>query len=382
MKKILIFSLAYHPYVGGAEVAIKEITDRLPNYEYYMITNQFDATWSKEEKIGNINVRRIGNGKKWDKYIYPFRATIYAINLNRIIKFDFAWSMMAFYAGLAALLFKYNTKVPYLLTLQSGDSDAFLRKRTWFWDYYYKRIYREPKVTQVISKWLGERSRRMGNKGEILLVPNAADLNVFKNTLDQDGIAKIREELGVQIDQTMIVTTSRLVLKNGIDDLIKAVHFLVYKMGINTKLVIFGSGPDEQKLRNLAVEKKVTDNVLFMGYTDYKKLPPYVESADIFCRPSLSEGFGNSFVEAMAVGTPIIATRVGGIPDFLQDGQTGLFCEVRNPASIAEAVSKYVKNPELYKSIVQRGQELVKEKYSWDKVASQMDRVYQRMLGK
>ena len=380
MKKILIFSLAYHPFVGGAEVAIKEITDRLPNYEYYMITNQFDASWPKEEKIGSINVRRVGNGKKFDKYLYPVRAAIYAINLNRIIKFDFAWSMMAFYAGLAALLFKYNTRVPYMLTLQSGDSDEFLRKRTWFWSYYYHQIYRQPKVTQVISKWLGDRSRRMGNKGEILLVPNAADLNVFKNTLDSAGVSRVRQELGVGEDETMIVTTSRLVLKNGVDDLIKAMHFLVYKLGIKAKLVIFGSGPDEEKLKSLAEEKKVSDNVLFMGYMEYKKLPPYVEAADIFCRPSLSEGFGNSFVEAMAVGTPIIATRVGGIPDFLEDGQTGLFCEVRNSASIAEAVAKYVKNPELYQNIIERGQALVREKYSWDKVASQMDRVYQRML--
>ena len=69
MKKILIFSIAYHPFVGGAEVAIKEITDRLPDFEYYMMTNKFDKTWNNKEKIGNINVIRIGNGKKIDKYL-------------------------------------------------------------------------------------------------------------------------------------------------------------------------------------------------------------------------------------------------------------------------------------------------------------------------
>ncbi len=379
MKKILIFSIAYYPFVGGAEVAIKEITDRLPDYEYYLITNRFEISWPKEEKIGRINVRRLGNGKKWDKYLYPVRAAIYAINLHRVVKFDFAWSMMAFYAGLAALLFKYNRKVPYLLTLQSGDSDSFLRKRTWFWSYYYHQVYRQAKITQVISRWLGERSRRMGNKGEVVLVPNAVDLEVFKPGLSPEQKQAIRQELSISPEETMIITTSRLVLKNGLDDLIKAINFLNFKSGISAKLVIFGSGPDEEKLRDLARDQSVDDKVLFMGYTEYKNLPPYVEAADIFCRPSLSEGFGNSFVEAMAVGTPIIATPVGGIPDFLTEEKTGLFCQVRHPASIAEAVTKYVKDKSLYENIVKNGQALVREKYSWQNIAKKMGLIFAKM---
>lgn len=380
MKKVIIFSIAYHPFVGGAEVAIKEITDRLPDYEYHLLTNKFDANWDQQEKIGNIKVHRIGNGKKLDKYLFPFRAVFYGAKLHQEIKFDFAWSMMAFYAGLAALLFKYKTKVPYLLTLQSGDSDAFLKKRTWFWEYFYKQIYRQPKLTQVISKWLGKRSRNMGNKGEVLLVPNGVDLDFFHNTLDKQGKQKIRQELGLEPDETMIVTTSRLAMKNGIDDLIKAVNFLIFKNGIKTKLVIFGSGPDEAKLKLLAEEQAVAKQVLFMGYTEYKKLPPYVEAADVFCRPSLSEGFGNSFVEAMAVGTPIIATEVGGIPDFLHDGKTGLFCEVRNPGSIAQAVERYVKDKELHSRIAEDGKKLAIEKYSWNTVANDMGRIFVKML--
>jgi len=56
MKKILIFSLAYHPFVGGAEIAIKEITDHLPNNDYYLITNKFNKNWKDEEKIRNVKV--------------------------------------------------------------------------------------------------------------------------------------------------------------------------------------------------------------------------------------------------------------------------------------------------------------------------------------
>ena len=78
----------------------------------------------------------------------------------------------------------------------------------------------------------------------------------------------------------------------------------------------------------------------------------------------------------MAVGTPIIATPVGGIPDFLTADETGLFCQVRNPASIAQAVEKYVNNPDLYQKIKEQGQKLVLEKYSWDNVAKKMNKIF------
>lgn len=379
MKKIIIFSLAYHPFVGGAEVAIKEITDRLPDHEYHMITNKFQSVWADQEKIGNIIVHRIGTGKKWDKYFYAFRAIFYAKKLHAKIHFDFAWSMMPFYAGLAALGFKTLTRIPYLLTDQSGDSDEFLKKRTWFWEPIYKQIYRQPKISQVISQFLGKRSRSMGNRGEIILVPNGVDLAVFQKSLTPEKTAQLKKELHIQDDETVLITTSRLAYKNAIDDIIKSVNWLIYKMGIKTKLIIIGKGPDEQKLKDLAASQSVSDQVIFLGFKTYQELPPYVEMADIFIRPSLSEGFGNSFVEAMAVDTPIIGTPVGGIPDFLKDGETGLFCEVRNPSSIAKAVERYTRDKDLYQKIVDQGRELAISKYSWDTIAPQMNKIFEMM---
>ena len=116
----------------------------------------------------------------------------------------------------------------------------------------------------------------MGNKGEIFLVPNGVDLDVFKKTLSDEDKKILKQELNIAEDETVIVTTSRLALKNGIDDLIKAMNFLIYKSGIKSKLLIFGSGPDELKLKTLAVEQRVGEQVIFMVYMDYKKLPPYV----------------------------------------------------------------------------------------------------------
>jgi len=86
----------------------------------------------------------------------------------------------------------------------------------------------------------------------------------------------------------------------------------------------------------------------------------------------LSEGFGNSFVEAMAAGLPVIATPVGGIIDFLEDGQTGLLCEVNNPESISEQVTKLLESPDLGHKIVSNASSMVREKYDWEIIANRM----------
>ena len=134
-----------------------------------------------------------------------------------------------------------------------------------------------------------------------------------------------------------------------------------------------------QGLKALAKELGVFDRVTFLGNQSHEELPKILHASDAFIRPSITEGLGNAFLEAMAVGLPTIGTRVGGIPDFLHEGETGLFCKVRDHISIADAVAKYVKNPELYKTIQDKGQKIVLEKYSWNKIASQMDRVFKNM---
>lgn len=380
MTKILIFSIAYHPFVGGAEIAVKEITDRNSDFEYYLITNKFDASWPDEEKIGNINVRRVGTGKKFDKYFYPLRAFHYARRLHAVVKFDFVWSIMAFYAGITALFFKYFSKVPYLLTLQSGDSDAFVKKRTWWWNFYYKRVYRQAKITQSISRYLAQRSRRMGNKkGEIILLPNGVDLDVFQAKLSSEEKNVFRQSLDIQDDEFVLISVSRLVLKNAISDVIKAVNFLLYKSGIKVKLLLLGTGPDEKALQKLALKLGVAEQIIFLGYKDYAQIPKYLEISDVFIRPSLSEGLGNAFLESMAIGVPVVGTKIGGIPDFLTDGETGLFCEASSPSSIALAVEKYHKDKELYQKIQSNGQKLVQENYNWDTIALKMKKIFIKM---
>ncbi|MBU0627546.1 glycosyltransferase family 4 protein, partial [Patescibacteria group bacterium] len=180
---------------------------------------------------------------------------------------------------------------------------------------------------------------------------------------------ELRREFGFSETDTVLVTTSRLSLKNGVDDLIRSLTFLPETF----KALIVGEGEDGEKLLSLVQEKNLKNRVLFLGRKDHNDLPKILQSADIFVRPSLSEGLGNSFLEAMAAGLPIIGTPVGGIPDFLVDRETGVFCKVRDPESIAKAVIRIVKNPDFKEKIVKNGEILVNKCYSWNDVAQKID---------
>ena len=106
-----------------------------------------------------------------------------------------------------------------------------------------------------------------------------------------------------------------------------------------------------------------------------EEVPKYLSIADVFCRPSLSEGQGISFLEAMASGVPIVATPVGGIPDFLKDGVTGLFCNKQDPKDIARVIKKLFEDENLYLLIKKNAIELVQKEYNWDNLSNKIKRV-------
>jgi hypothetical protein len=101
-KRILIFSTAYFPFVGGAEVAMKEITDRLPDYELEMITAKMDRALPSQEKIGNMLVHRLGIGQpQFDKFFLALFGGFYGLSLHKKNNFSAVWALMASFNGFA-----------------------------------------------------------------------------------------------------------------------------------------------------------------------------------------------------------------------------------------------------------------------------------------
>lgn len=392
MKKVLIFSLNYYPrFIGGAEVAIKEITDRTSpqEIEFHMVTLRFDSNLPEIEKIGNVLVHRIGFAKPnasisglkkfplhLNKYFYQFFAARYAAKLHAQYHYDAIWAMMAHACAIPAGMFKKRyPHVKYLLTLQEGDPPEYIeRMMKPVWP-LFKQGFTSADALQPISNFLLAWGRRMGFAGESRVIPNAVDTKKFSQAFSSEAVAGMKEKLGKKEGDVFLVTTSRLVHKNAIDDVIRALPL----MPAHVSFLIYGIGPDEAALRTLAKELGVEDRARFMGQIAHAEMPLMLASCDIFIRPSRSEGMGNSFLEAMAASLPVIATQEGGIADFLFDAKrnpehepTGWAVDAYAPEQIAQAVEDIGARPEAAHQTIANARAMVFAKYDWDTIAQDM----------
>lgn len=371
-RHILIFSLSYYPHqIGGAEVAVKEITDRISKdtMQFDMITLG-DGRSPREETIGNVRVYRVfRNVGSLTKLLFPFAAALKAKKLDRAIGYDAVWAIMASYAGFAAYLFKKRRFLtPVFLTIQEGDH---FKRREGFFGSWFRKIFATADHIQAISRYLADWSRHMGAKCPVTVIPNGVDFGHFSEPLSSEDRGALRRQLGFADDEVVLMTASRLVYKNAVDDIIAALQHL----DKSYRLLILGVGPDEPALKALVRNLKLEERVIFGGFVPHERLPQYLQASEVFVRPSRSEGLGNSFLEAMAAGIPVVATPVGGIPDFLKDGETGLFCEVGNPQSIAQKVEKLVKDRESRDYIVRQARELVRKRYGWEQISRDMQEI-------
>jgi len=384
--KILILSLTYLPFIGGAEIAVQEITKRLSNdFEFDLITARLDKKLSKFEKINNVNIYRIGFGcKNLDKYIFTFFGFFKALKLHLKNKYKIIWSIMAAYSSFA-VLFKIFTKAKVVLTLQEGDPIQYIinLKRFKIFRPIYKLYFKKVDKVQVISNFLKNWAIDLGiNENKIVVVPNGVGQPTFAPNNSKWTTAGrhqgLKNRLNIKENEKIILSVSRLVEKNGVENLISSLKILKNK---NIKLLIIGDGPLKNKLKNLVQELKLKNKIIFLGELPFEETQKYYSIADVFCRPSISEGFGNVFIEAMANQVPVVATKVGGIVDFLKDlgsDQTGWFCKVKNPQSIAEKINYILdeKNKNEVEKVVENAKKMVDEKYLWDRTARDMEKIF------
>lgn len=390
MKKILAFSLAYFPKpVGGAEVALKEIAQRNRDIEFHIVTQRFDPSLPREETEGNIIVHRVGSGSgAIAKMLYLPRAAHAALRLHRTVPFDAAWAMMSYMTLPLMLMRLGGVRIPYAITLQEGDSygHVFGRLRVRILMPLLRRAFRDASAVSAISTFLAEWARSVGFSGEVQVIPNGVDAAKFDAAIPQSLVDEVKDVLEKKMGEVFLITTSRLVRKNAVDDVINALPHLPE----NVRFIVLGTGPEESALKKLANKKKVADRVLFLDYVAHDDLPKYLKAAEIFIRPSRSEGMGISFIEAFAAGLPVITTQEGGLADFIFDekrnpGQpvTAWAVDRDSPEQIAEAVKEIMAKPEKVRAVVATARAIARENYDWDSIARRMrDEIFAPVLEK
>ncbi len=371
---VIVFSTAYHPLVGGAEVAIEEVADRLKErFDFYVVTHRVRRDLPRRERYRGVTIVRCGLGWAWERwFVFPFLACLAGFKIAHTHRRVILWGVMVSYASIGAFFIKIlRPDIPFVLTLQEGDSEAHLTYgKLGLTGLWWRMLLKAADEVTAISMYLAGYARRRGFDGTLSVVPNGVDIATFR-----PPAPRARAPGG----EFVIVTTSRLVHKNAVDILIRAVAILK-KEALQIRCRIIGGGRERQKLERLAAELGLDRDVTFLGAIAHREIPSHLWDADLFVRPSRSEGMGNSFVEALAAGLPIIGTPVGGITDIIEDGTTGLFSRLDDPHDLAQKILSLMRDPALARALALNGRKMVEERFSWDGIARRYAEIFDGRL--
>ena len=176
-----------------------------------------------------------------------------------------------------------------------------------------------------------------------------------------------------------ILFLANLLKRKGLRFLLEAMPLIKEEVP-NVRLDVVGGGPGEQYFKTLADCLGVTSEVSFEGPVSHDETVKWFQQCDLYCLPSLGEPFGVSVLEAMACGKPVVVTDAGGIPSFVENGRGGYLVPLRDPASLAEAAIKILKNDSLAAQMGKHNRELCIRKYDWEIIVDQIESVYEEVV--
>ncbi|WP_081882652.1 glycosyltransferase family 4 protein [Methanobacterium sp. SMA-27] len=273
--------------------------------------------------------------------------------------------------GLGALFLKTFYKIPYVNTI--FGEEVYLSKR------YHtipilKLLVNKSSKTITISTGSLKACLESGLKKEKLgIMPFGVDTNFFR-------------PINVQKDKEIfqILSIGYFIERKGFEYLIKAVKE-VLKEYDNIKLNLVGSGPLESQIKKLIEELELDKYVQITSNISDEELLGIYNSSDLFVLPSIvdsqgnTEGLGVVLLEAMACGLPVIGSNIGGIPDIIQDHNTGLLVPPKDILELSKSIKCVIKDKKFRKKLAINGYKMVKVKFSWEKIAEGYLKIYKRV---
>jgi glycosyltransferase involved in cell wall biosynthesis len=206
----------------------------------------------------------------------------------------------------------------------------------------------------------------------IHLCYNGIDLDRFQRT-------EAPRPASLPADSLVIGTVCMLRPEKGLPTLLEA-FAAVHKTAPNVRLAIVGNGSMLPELKQRAVKLGILDACVFEPAT--AQVPDWLRHIDIFVLPSLSEAFSNSIMEAMACGCCVVASRVGGNPELIEEGVTGLLFPPGDASGLANALRKAMADPEGRQRMAEAGRHFIRPKFSRQNAARRMGEIYTQMIEK
>jgi glycosyltransferase involved in cell wall biosynthesis len=212
------------------------------------------------------------------------------------------------------------------------------------------------------------------DKEKIHVVPNGVDTQRFK---PHEGCKQLMHEIGLD-NKLCVLFVGRLIPRKGLNYLVEAASLIVKEYS-QTKFLIVGNGPQKHQMLSHLEKMNLSGNFVFLGDVSENVLPVLYDCADIFVLPSIQEGQGIALLEAQASGKPVVAFNVGGVPEAVLTGKTGLLVKP-DSNKLADAIMKLLTNWTLRKKMGELGRKFVAENFSWEICAEKMLSVYRAAL--
>ena len=274
--------------------------------------------------------------------------------------------------------------LPLAVTVHGSDV-ALAERARWSRDLAAWTIGRAD-VTTAASRHLLERLANLGaGRGSLELVPLGNDLDAFHP--DEDAAMRRREQLGVGADDLLVLGIGRLVKLKGFEHLIRALA-IARGSAPHVRLIIAGDGDARDELVALAHSLDLVDRVTFLGGVHRHDVPSYFAASDVVAIPTVHdpdgyvEGLGYVALEAQAMGKPVVASRVGGLPEVVLDGETGILVAERDPAALADAILALANDGELLRRLGENARARALLAPSWTDVAQTWVALYRTIVSR
>ncbi|WP_051155281.1 glycosyltransferase family 4 protein [Noviherbaspirillum massiliense] len=296
-----------------------------------------------------------------------------------------------FMSGMVAQQVKQILGIPFVMTfhalgrvrrLSQGQADSFPDVRFAI----EERLMQE--ADRVIAECPQDQSDMEQLYGappeRIDIVPCGFDPDEFwPDTIDA------RQPLGIGKDEFVVLQLGRMVPRKGVDNVIRAVAILKHQYQVQCRLLIVGGNtpepdpeatPELGRMMALAESVGITESVTFTGQRPRDQLRYFYSAANVFVTTPWYEPFGITPLEAMACGTPVVGTAVGGIKSTVVDGETGYLVPPNDPAALAERLAWLHDHPQIAQRLGWAGMRRAYQQFTWRNVASQVAAVYEAAL--
>lgn len=382
--RILNINYEYPPIGGGGGISNARVVKELSKYhEIDVVTSHFQGLPRYESK-GRVRLYRVPVLARRDKSTasllsltsFPPPAILKSLFTLRQREYNVVHSYFAIPSGLAGLIIAKTLGLSHVLTIIGGDIYDPTKPLS---------PHRYPLLNKVVSYVINHSDRVIAISNDVR--QRALDHYRIKGPIEVIGLGLEMPNNAIQRefdrgkasssnDKFTMVTVGRLVKRKGIGTFIKSLSLLPDQ---DYRAVIIGEGPEGTELHSLTRSLELEQRVEFTGFISEALKCEHLAQADAFVLPSIHEGFGLVYLEAMQWGLPIVAGSVGGQTDFLTDEETGFLVPPGNPEALAKSIMKLMKERDLCKKIGERNRRIA-EDFSVERVASQYDTLYREVL--